>query len=84
MWQPTPSEELECASSIASSVADAFAIMVALVSTPARCNSTMARLTPGVRPKSSALMMSCLTGQVYQRGAESPLCARIDLCSLIL
>ena len=42
----------------ASSKAKPVAIKVVEVKAPARCSSPIARLMPGVRPKSSALMMS--------------------------
>ena len=71
-WQPTPSVGVERAISMASSVAAALAISVVLVSTPARCSSRMARLTPAVSPKSSALRMRRPTGQVYQHGVRHP------------
>ncbi len=39
---------------------------VAEVSAPHRASSAMARLTPGVRPKSSAFTISRFTWRVYQ------------------
>ena len=46
-WQPTPSDGVARAMWMASGVAPARAIRVALVSTPAWCSSAMARFTPG-------------------------------------
>ena len=57
-WQPIPSWGLERASAEASSNAAPFVIKVVEVTTPLRCASTMARFTPGVSPKSSALTIS--------------------------
>ena len=62
MWHPTPNEGFPCAIWMASAVAAARAIRVALVSTPDACNSTIARFTPQVRPKSSAFTIKRLTG----------------------
>ena len=58
MWQPTPSSRWARAVAIASSKAVPPAISVAEVSTPDALSSPIARLTPGVRPKSSALRIS--------------------------
>ena len=58
MWQPTPREGLRWAISTASLKAAPEAMRVAEVRTPARCRLSTVLLTPGVRPKSSALMMS--------------------------
>ena len=57
MWQPTPRVGLAWATATASSKAEPVAMRVAEVRTRAWWSSAMARLTPGVRPKSSALMM---------------------------
>ena len=54
-WQPTPRAGFALAASTASAKAGPVAIRVAEVRTPAWCSSAMARLMPGVRPKSSAL-----------------------------
>jgi len=56
-WQPTPRVGLACAMAMASSNAEPVAIRVAEVRALDRWSSAMARLTPEVRPKSSALMM---------------------------
>ena len=61
-WQPTPSDGARRAISIASPVAAAHAIRVALVTASAWCNSRIARLTPVVSPKSSALTIRRPTG----------------------
>lgn len=57
MWQPTPNVGLAVAMVMASSKAGPVAMRVAEVRARARWRSWMARLMPGVRPKSSALMM---------------------------
>ena len=57
IWQPTPRAELREAMAMASSNAGPVAMRVAEVRTPAWWSSRMERLMPGVRPKSSALMM---------------------------
>ena len=65
-WQPTPSF-LSCrerTQATASVNAAEFAINVAEVTTPRRLDSRMARLTPGVSPKSSALMIRRRTPQI--------------------
>jgi hypothetical protein len=62
-WHPIASDGLSFASRTASSNAALFAISVAEVTIPRRCASMIARLTPGVRPKSSAFTMSWGTGQ---------------------
>ena len=57
MWQPTPRVGWARATATASSNAGPLAMRVAEVRTPAEWSSPMARLMPGVRPKSSALRM---------------------------
>ena len=57
MWQPMPSVGRARARATASSNAGPLAMSVAEVTAPASWSSAMARLMPGVRPKSSALMM---------------------------
>jgi hypothetical protein len=57
MWQPVPNEGAWEAMVMASSTARSFAMIVDEVTMPARCASAMARFTPEVIPKSSALMM---------------------------
>ena len=61
MWHPAPREGEFVASEAASVVASAKAIRVAEVRVPSRFSSRMARLTPAVRPKSSAFTMSRFT-----------------------
>ena len=56
-WQPMPRPGLRSATATASSKAGPLAMRVAEVRAPARYSSSMARLMPGVRPKSSALRM---------------------------
>ena len=56
-WQPTPRVGLARARATASSKAEPVAMREAEVRTPAWCSSMMARLMPGVRPKSSAWRM---------------------------
>jgi len=58
MWQPTPRVGWARATRTASSKAGPEAMSVAEVRAPAAWSSAMARLMPGVRPKSSALRMS--------------------------
>src|SRR5215470_16100935 len=65
---PTPSPESRSAAKSSSSIA-AVASRVVLVTMPWRCADRMPALTPGVRPKSSALTMSRrLTGASPRRG----------------
>ena len=63
-WQPTLRPCAARASRTASSNSGPFAISVAEVTTPCSCASTMARFTPTVKPKSSALMMRRRTAPV--------------------
>lgn len=58
MWQPMLSRGTLLANSTASPNAAPLAINVEEVTTPLVWASTMARFTPEVNPKSSALMMS--------------------------
>lgn len=58
MWQPTLRPGKAFAICTASSNARLFAISVDDVTMPRVCAWTMARFTPEVNPKSSALMMS--------------------------
>src|SRR5438105_1699769 len=57
IWHPTLSCGWDLAKATASSNAEELAIRVVEVTTPARLASTMARFTPEVSPKSSALTM---------------------------
>jgi hypothetical protein len=57
-WQPTLKPGEAFANCAASLNARPFAMSVDDVTMPRVCVSTMARFTPGVNPKSSALMMS--------------------------
>src|ERR1019366_9751593 len=63
-WHPTERFGAERAAVKASSNAAPLAINVADDTTPPRWVSTMARLTPAVRPKSSALTISFRTQKV--------------------
>ena len=63
-WQPTESFGVERASVAASSKLTPLAINVADETMPLRWVSIMARFTPAVKPKSSALTMSFLTQKV--------------------
>ena len=56
-WQPTPRLGFCLASSAASRKQSPVAMRDEEVSTPARCSEMMARLIPGVSPKSSACRM---------------------------
>src|SRR5262249_5810326 len=58
IWQPIPNFGEFLQSATASSKARELAISVADVTTPSRFARSMARFTPEVSPKSSALMMS--------------------------
>jgi len=58
MWQPTLKAEEAFAICVASPKAGPFAMSVDEVTMPSVCASTMARFTPGVNPKSSALTIS--------------------------
>ncbi len=68
MWQPMPRLGLRRTMVMASAKAGPEAMRVAEVRTPAWWSSSMARLTPGVRPKSSALTMSCAGMRLRIRG----------------
>src|ERR1700760_4562426 len=57
MWQPTASRGCSNAMWTAGEKYGAVAIKVVDVRAPAFSSSTMARLTPGARPKSSALII---------------------------
>jgi hypothetical protein len=65
MWHPMLSRGMVFASSTASAKAAPVAISVEDVTTPRVCASKIARFTPEVYPKSSALMISRRTQAVY-------------------
>src|SRR5271166_6966848 len=63
-WHPTERFGAERAAVTASAKAEPLAINVVDDTTPSRWVSTMARLTPAVRPKSSALTINFRTLKV--------------------
>src|SRR4051812_13074330 len=63
----------------ASENAAEFAIKVAEVTTPRWLHSRMARFIPGVRPRSSALMMRRRTPQIYQARLDGSLDIDFDV-----
>ena len=80
-WQPTLQLGSACASSTASSNASEFAISVVEVTMPRSRASTIARFTPEVKPKSSALMMSRRTRKSVARDSrqDAYVCASLTL-----
>src|SRR6185437_4098464 len=66
-WQPTPSGEAPAAVAACGACRE-VAIRVAEVRAPAAPSSRMERLTPGARPRSSALRMSLVTKSQSTQG----------------